>query len=55
MIKIDEKDGVTIQIEDDGQGMSNNELEINFFGLEATKDGNDSIGEKGHGTDIYLL
>ena len=56
LINIDENDeSMTIQIEDDGQGMSNNELEINFFGLgETTKDGTDSIGEKGHGTKTYI-
>ena len=55
-VKIDENDELmTIRVTDDGDGMTNKELEINFFGLgETSKDGVNSIGEKGHGTKTYI-
>jgi hypothetical protein len=47
---------LVIDLEDDGKGMTKEILERDFFGLGYSQSrGNpDAIGEKGHGTKIYL-
>jgi hypothetical protein len=56
---VEEVDGaqtLVITIEDDGRGMTKEALERDFWGLgfSASRDDKTKIGEKGHGTKIYL-
>ena len=56
---VEEVDGaqtLVITIEDDGRGMKREVLERDFWGLgfSASRDDKGKIGEKGHGTKIYL-
>ena len=56
---VEEVDGaqtLVISIEDDGRGMTKEVLERDFWGLgfSASRDDKTKIGEKGHGTKIYL-
>ena len=56
MEPIDGKDTFIIEMTDNGSGMSKDVLSYNFWNLgdSASKNDNSKIGEKGHGTKIYL-
>ncbi len=53
---VDGHETLVARIEDDGRGMTRGELSRDFWGLGFSKGRGDSskIGEKGHGTKIYL-
>ena len=56
---VEEVDGaqtLVITVEDDGSGMTKGVLEKDFWGLgfSGSRDDKTKIGEKGHGTKIYL-
>src|ERR1700730_9844322 len=54
--QIDGYDVLVIKISDNGRGMSREILERDFWGLgySTSRDISEKIGEKGHGTKIYL-
>src|ERR1700678_1320003 len=54
--EIDGAQTLVIAIEDDGSGMTKESLERDFWGLgfSGSRDDKSKIGEKGHGTKIYL-
>ncbi|MCD2259023.1 ATP-binding protein [Psychroserpens luteolus] len=54
--EIDGEKKLVIEITDDGQGMNLNQIRQNFWDLgnSASIDEANNIGEKGHGTKIYL-
>src|SRR5271168_2304880 len=56
---VEEVDGaqtLVISVEDNGRGMTKEALERDFWGLgfSESRDDKSKIGEKGHGTKIYL-
>lgn len=58
-IRVEDRNGVDkliIELKDDGDGMNYDQLTNNFWDLgnSASKGSEDKIGEKGHGTKIYL-
>ncbi|MBR2191066.1 MAG: sensor histidine kinase, partial [Eubacterium sp.] len=58
-IRVEDRNGVDkliIELKDDGDGMTKDQLTNNFWDLgnSASKGSIDKIGEKGHGTKIYL-
>ncbi|MBQ9647549.1 MAG: ATP-binding protein, partial [Oscillospiraceae bacterium] len=56
MERINGRDAMVLELLDDGSGMDRNTLEQNFWALgnSASKTDSEKIGEKGHGTKIYL-
>lgn len=54
--EIDGAQTLVISVEDDGSGMTRQVLERDFWGLgfSGSRDDKGKIGEKGHGTKIYL-
>lgn len=58
-VKVEEivgKEKLVIELRDNGDGMSKEQIVNNFWNLgnSASKSDNSKIGEKGHGTKIYL-
>ena len=58
-IYVDDSEGdsiLKIEFEDNGEGMTKDQLINNFWDLgnSSSKNSKDKIGEKGHGTKIYL-
>jgi hypothetical protein len=58
-IYVDDSEGdsiLKIEFEDNGEGMTKDQLLTNFWDLgnSSSKNSKDKIGEKGHGTKIYL-